>query len=32
VSVLEDDAVADAARRLLAADRSREPIHPLSLP
>src|SRR5260370_37267036 len=30
-SVLDEDAVTDAARRLLAAERSREPIRQLSL-
>ncbi|HEX9529314.1 MAG TPA: hypothetical protein VF951_17590, partial [Streptosporangiaceae bacterium] len=30
-TVLDDDAVTDAARRLLAAERSREPIRQLSL-
>jgi 2-keto-4-pentenoate hydratase len=30
-SVLDDDAVTDAARRLLAAERSRQPIRQLSL-
>jgi 2-oxo-hept-3-ene-1,7-dioate hydratase len=31
LSVLDDHAVADAARRLLAAERSRQPIRQLSL-